>query len=95
MDRSGVNHQINAVNDVGCARSVEDLCTFFGQVICQCAFLGIRTGYGESLFQKNLGKTAHADTADTNKMYVNRFCKINRIHIGVLLFLQRFVLHLL
>ena len=50
MDRSSVNHQIDTVNNIGCALSVENLCTVRSQMIRQSTFFGIRAGYGESLF---------------------------------------------
>ena len=72
MDGSCVDNHVNARNDIGSFLSVEDRGSFGNQVIGQFAFLCVGTGYGKSLFQKDLGQTAHADAADADKMYVNR-----------------------
>ncbi len=40
----------------------------------------VGTGNRKSFLQQDFGKAAHADTADSYKVYVNWFVKFNLIH---------------
>ena len=50
-------------------------------MLCKSRLFGVGTTDSKAFIQKNLGKTAHADSTDAHKMHVNRFFKINLIHI--------------
>ncbi len=80
MNSSSIYDQINAINNIGSTLSVENLRSVGCQMISKFTFLRIRTGNSETFFKKNLGQTAHADTADAYKVNMNRFMKINGIH---------------
>ena len=50
------------------------------QMMCQGGLFVVGSGDAESFLQQDLGKTAHADAANADKVYVYRLLKINFIH---------------
>ena len=80
MDGCCVNNNVNRVLDVGSTLSVVEGSPFFLEKSGQRAFLRVRDGDGESLFQKDLSQSAHADSANTNEMDGDRFMKVYLIH---------------
>ena len=80
MDGCCVNNNVNRVLDVGSTLSVVEGSPFFLEKSGQRAFLRVRAGDGESLFQKDLSQSAHADSANTNEMDGDRFMKVYLIH---------------
>ena len=81
MNGCSVNYKFYIVCNIGSALSVKDACTFPGKGIRKRAFFGIRAGNLEILAEKDLSKSAHADSADSDKVNVYWFLKINFIHI--------------
>jgi len=80
MDGSCINNNLNRIGNIGSALTIVDLCTFAFQKTGQGAFLGVRTGNCETLFQKYFSKSAHTDTANTDKMDRERFMEVYLIH---------------
>ena len=85
MDGCSVNHKLYIVCNIGSALSVKNTCTLLRKRIRKGALLGIRTGYLELLTQKDLSKSAHADSANTDKVNMKRFMKVYLIHINLLI----------
>ena len=82
-----INNNLKVISDVGSTLAIENMCTFGFQHFGQRAFFGIRSGNSESFFQKNLGKSTHTDTANTDKMDIKRFMKVYLIHSIISLYL--------
>ena len=80
MDGCCVDNNINRVLDVGSTLSVVEGSPFFLEKSGQRAFFCVGAGDGESLFQKDLSESAHADSANTNEMDGDRFMKVYLIH---------------
>ena len=85
MDGCSVNHKLYIVCNIGSALSVKNTCTLLRKRIRKGALLGIRTGYLELLTQKDLSKSAHADSANTDKMDMKRFMEVYLIHVNLLM----------
>ena len=56
-----------------------------GKGIRKRAFFGIRAGNLEILAEKDLSKSAHADSANTDKMDMKRFMEVYLIHVNLLM----------
>ena len=80
MNGCGINDYIYTFSNVGCTLSVVDSCSFFLKCLCKRAWFGIWSWDNEILSQKNFCQTAHTDSADADKMYMQRFMKIYLIH---------------
>ena len=85
VNGSGINHQINAFYNIRSPLTIKNLSAFGCKVIGEGAFFGIRAGNRETFLKKNFSQTAHTDTADTDKVNVDWFIKINGIHKNLLL----------
>ena len=85
MNGCSVNYKFYIVCNIGSALSVKDACTFPGKGIRKRAFFGIRAGNLEVLAEKNLSKSAHADSANTDKMDMKRFMEVYLIHVNLLM----------
>ena len=67
-------------------------------MFCDLAFVGIGAMYPETVIVEKLGKSAHADTADSDEIYICRMVKVDLIHNknhAFLLYIIYNVLHLL
>ena len=80
MDGCGINNKVGSRKNVFCLLTVENLCAKRSQVAGQVTFFCIGTGNCKSFLLKNLGKAAHADAADANKMYMDWFAEIYFVH---------------
>ena len=85
MNGCSVNYKFYIVCNIGSALSVKDACTFPGKGIRKRAFFGIRAGNLEILAEKDLSKSAHADSANTDKMDMKRFIEVYLIHVNLLM----------
>ena len=86
MDRCCVDNHIDIIFDIGCTLSVVDDGTTFLECTCKRTGFGIGTGDTEVFLKKDLGKAAHADAADTDKMNMKRFMKVYLIHNNLLIY---------
>ena len=75
-----VNHQVHIFLNIRSSLPNINSGAFGFQVFCQIGFFGIRTGNWEIFTQKYFRQSAHTDTADTDKVNMNGFMKINLIH---------------
>ena len=80
MDRRCVYDNVGRVADVGSPLAVIYPGAFFLKGVGESAFFRVRTGNMESFLQKDLGKSAHTDAADADKMYGKRCVKVYLIH---------------
>ena len=91
MDGAGIDNQVDIRGDIFRSLAIGNAGSFFLQIFGQGRTLAVRTGNGKTGIQQNLGKTAHADTADTDKMYMNGIFKINLIHNNRHLLLYKYI----
>lgn len=49
-------------------------------MVSDLAFVGIGAMYLKTVIVQQLGKSAHADTADSDEIYICRMVKVNLIH---------------
>ena len=80
MDSCCIDDKVDLICNVACGLSDVDQSAHVRKFICHIGCFHIRTGNFEPLFYKDLCKTAHADTADSHKMYIYWMIKINFIH---------------
>ena len=93
MDSCGIYHNIYVIGNVCGTLSVIDGGSLFLQCLGKRTGFGIGTGNDKILAEKNLGQSAHADAADTDKMYMKWFVKIYLIHsmFSLINYLQIFI----
>ena len=80
VDRSRVYDTVNAGSDIPGFLPVVDMCSFGFELLRKRRFFGIRARNREAFLQQDLGEPAHADPANSDKMNMDRFLKINLIH---------------
>ena len=85
MNGCSVNYKFYIVCNIGSGAVRKDACTFPGKGIRKRAFFGIRAGNLEVLAEKDLSKSAHADSANTDKMDMKRFMEVYLIHVNLLM----------
>ena len=83
MNGCRIDHKTGAFFNIGCALSVEDPGSFVRKSPGQRRFLTVRAGNGKSFFHKDLGESAHADPADSDKVDVNRILKLYLVHMCI------------
>ena len=76
-----VYNKLYLVRDVLCTLSIHDFCAVRGKLIRQLRLVSIRTADMKFFLKKNLSKSAHADSSDSDKMYCQRFFEIYLIHM--------------
>ena len=80
MDCCCIDNDINRILNVGSTLSIVESCTLAFKKGGQRAFFRVGTGDGKALLQENFGQSAHADSANTNKMDGDWFVKVYLIH---------------
>ena len=86
MNGSGIYNQINVIGQVGSNLGIVDYGAHGSKLPGQVAFLPVGTADGETALHQKLCKPAHADSADADEMYMNRFFEVECKH-----FLHSFV----
>ena len=76
MNGGCVDDHINTGNDIFGPLPIENAGTLGGKHAGQIGFLRVRTGDGKTLLQEDFCKAAHTDTADSDKVNVNRLAEI-------------------
>ena len=75
-----VYNSVDIVGNVLRPLPVDDLCAVGGELVGELGLMGIRAAYCESSLQQDLSQSAHADSADSDKVNVFWFIKIDMIH---------------
>ena len=75
MDCGCVDNQINAGNDIFSTLSIKNLCTFGCEHAGKIGFFCIGPGNRKAFFQKNFSESAHADSANSDKVNMNGVIK--------------------
>ena len=85
MDCCCIDNDINRILNVGSTLSIVESCTLAFKKGGQRAFFRVGTGDGKALLQENFGQSAHADSANTDKMDMKRFMEVYLIHVNLLM----------
>ena len=80
VDCRCIYNSVDIVSNVLRPLPVDDLCAVGGELIGELGFMGIGAAYCESSLQQDLSQSAHADSADSDKVNVFWFIKIDMIH---------------
>ena len=79
-----VYNSVDIVGNVLRPLPVDDLCAVGGELVGELGLVGIRAAYCESSLQQDLSQSAHADSANANKVNMFWFIKIDLIHRSLL-----------
>ena len=79
-----VYNSVDIVGNVLRPLPVDDLCAVDGELVGELGLMGIRAAYCESSLQQDLSQSAHADSADSDKVNMFWFIKIDLIHRSLL-----------
>ena len=80
MDGCCIYDKVDLICNIACSLSNIDQSTHVRKFIRHIGCFHIGTGDFKTFFDKNFGKSAHADTTDSHKMYIYWMIKINFIH---------------
>ena len=79
-----VYNSVDIVGNVLRPLPVDDLCAVDGELVGELGFMGIGAAYCESSLQQDLSQSTHADSADSDKVNMFWFIKIDLIHRSLL-----------
>ena len=84
MNSCCVYNSVDIVGNVLRPLPVDDLCAVDGELVGELGLMGIRAAYCESSLQQDLSQSTHADSADSDKVNMFWFIKIDLIHRSLL-----------
>ena len=76
MDCGCIDNNIDTRDNVGCFLSVKDGCTFGSKGAGKIGFFGIGSGNLKSFLKQYFRESTHTDTADSDKVYMDRLIKV-------------------